>query len=164
MTENSGFVAVKTSEIASIDELLPLIEDYQRFYGVEPNHEHNKAFFTSLLDSKDQGMMLEAKFLTGSIIVGYACLHWRLDTVSARSVVCLHDLYVSPEHRRKRVGDALLKAAAANAYLRGAEALVWTTAPDNTGAQALYDSAGATRSSWIEYELSLESPSKYLWQ
>ncbi|MBJ7262087.1 MAG: GNAT family N-acetyltransferase, partial [Acidimicrobiia bacterium] len=92
------------------------------------------------------------------------CLHWRLDTVSARSVVCLHDLYVSPEHRRKRVGDALLKAAAANAYLRGAEALVWTTAPDNTGAQALYDSAGATRSSWIEYELSLESPSKYLWQ
>ena len=39
MTENSGFVAVKTSEIASIDELLPLIEDYQRFYGVEPNHE-----------------------------------------------------------------------------------------------------------------------------
>lgn len=157
MTENSGLVIVKNSGASSLNELLPLIEDYQRFYKVEPNREHNKTFFAQLLNSQDQGMVLEAKFLTGSIIIGYACLHWRLDTVSARSVVCLHDLYVSPEHRRKRVGDTLLKAAVTHARLRGSGTLVWTTAPDNTGAQALYDSTGATRSSWIEYEIELAS-------
>jgi hypothetical protein len=32
---------------------------------------------------------------------------------------------------------------------------VWSTAPDNTTAQRLYDRTGATRSSWYEYELEV---------
>jgi GNAT superfamily N-acetyltransferase len=89
------------------------------------------------------------------VLVGFACLHWRLDTVEAREVVCLHDLYVVPEQRSSGAGRALLDAAADVARRRGAPALVWSTAPDNVTAQRLYDRTGATRSKWFEYDLSL---------
>ncbi|MGB3232885.1 MAG: hypothetical protein WA944_01780 [Mycobacterium sp.] len=36
---------------------------------------------------------------------------------------------------------------------RGAEKLVWETAPDNEAAQRLYDGIGAEKSTWLTYEL-----------
>ena len=36
---------------------------------------------------------------------------------------------------------------------RGAEKLVWETAPDNATAQRLYDGIGASKSTWLSYEL-----------
>ena len=50
---------------------------------------------------------------------------------------------------------ALIEASAAIALERGAHRLEWATAPDNERAQRLYDSTGAVRSTWIEYELEL---------
>jgi GNAT superfamily N-acetyltransferase len=146
-------------EIARIDaraleHALPLIADYQRFYGVEPDGARNAAFFRRFVDSDDQGTLLGARDAGGSLL-GVACLHWRLDTVEAREVVCLHDLYVVPEARGTGAGRALLEAAAAVARARGAPSLVWSTAPDNTTAQRLYDATGATRSEWFEYDLSV---------
>ena len=38
---------------------------------------------------------------------------------------------------------------------RGSPILEWSTAPDNATAQRLYDSTGAERSTWIEYQLGL---------
>jgi GNAT superfamily N-acetyltransferase len=87
--------------------------------------------------------------------VGFACVHWRLDTVVAREVACLHDLYVVPDARGRGAGRALLEAAADVARARMVGTLVWSTTPDNAVAQRLYDATGARRSSWYEYELSL---------
>ena len=39
--------------------------------------------------------------------------------------------------------------------MRGANRLVWGTLPTNEAANRLYDSTGAKRSEWIEYELEL---------
>jgi hypothetical protein len=36
---------------------------------------------------------------------------------------------------------------------RGAQKLVWETAPDNDTAQRLYDSTGAESSTWMAYEI-----------
>lgn len=143
-------------EVVPIDEghvaeVLPLIAAYQRFYEVEPDDGRNEAFFRRFLASDAPGALLGA-FEQGQL-VGYACLHWRLDTVMAHEVVCLHDLYVIPEQRGTGAGRALLEAASRIAGERGAAALVWSTAPDNEVAQRLYDRTGATRSTWYEYEL-----------
>jgi len=137
------------------EELLPLIAAYQRFYEVEPHEARNAAFFRRFLDSEVDGVLLGARLEGSGSLVGYTCLHWRLDTVTAREVVCLHDLYAVPEVRGSGVGRALLEASADVARSRGAAALVWSTAPDNTTAQRLYDATGAHRSDWVEYELSL---------
>lgn len=139
---------------SELSDALPLISAYQRFYEVESDDDRNAVFFRRFTESDDEGTLLGARDADG-VLVGYACLHWRLDTVAAREVVCLHDLFVVPVVRGTGAGRALLEAAADVARDRGAEALVWSTAPDNSTAQRLYDATGATRSSWYEYELPI---------
>ena len=145
-------------------EVLPLIAAYQRFYEVEPDEARNASFFRRFLDADASppgpsgdppGVLLGARVDGSGPLVGYACLHWRLDSVTAKEVVCLHDLYVVPEVRGTGVGRALLESAADVARARGAASLVWSTAPDNATAQRLYDATGVARSTWVEYELSL---------
>ena len=133
------------------DDVLPLIADYQRFYEVEPDDARNDLYFRQFVAPSEVGLLLGAR--VDGALVGYACLHWRSDTVEARDVVCLHDLYVAPATRGTGAGRALLEAAATVARERGAGSLVWSTAPDNTTAQRLYDRTGAARSTWYEYDL-----------
>jgi len=133
-------------------EILPLVAAYQHFYDVEPDETRNAAFFRRFVESDDDGELLGARAADGALI-GYACLHWRLDSVEARDVVCLHDLYVVPERRGTGAGRALLEASAEVARSRGAPSLVWSTAPGNVTAQRLYDRTGASRSEWLEYDL-----------
>ena len=92
-------------------DALPLISAYQRFYEVEPDDDRNAVFFRRFTESDDDGMLLGARD-EGGVLVGYVCLHWRLDTVVAREVVCLHDLFVVPAVRGTGAGRALLEAAA----------------------------------------------------
>jgi GNAT superfamily N-acetyltransferase len=138
-----------------LSEVLPLVAAYQRFYETVPDDERNAAFFARFVESDADGVLLGARDRADGPLLGFACLHWRLDTVAATEVVCLHDLYVVPEARGTGAGRALLVAAADEARERGAAALVWSTAPDNTTAQRLYDRTDATRSSWYEYELPI---------
>ena len=92
-------------QAAGYDEVLPLIAAYQRFYEVEPDTGRNAAFFRRFIETDDHGALLGARGADG-LLIGYACLHWRLDSVEAREVVCLHDLYVVPEQRSTgAVGD-----------------------------------------------------------
>lgn len=140
---------------AAFDEVLPLIAAYQRFYEATPSDDRNAAFFRRFVDSDEEGALLGVRTEPEGPLVGFACLHWRLDTVLARKVVCLHDLFVAPAARKTGAGRALLEAAADVGRACGAAALVWSTAPGNVPAQALYDTTGASRSTWYDYELAL---------
>lgn len=146
-------MAIAPITLDDYDDVLPLIADYQRFYEVEPDDVRNDLYFRQFVAPSDVGLLLGAR--VDGALVGYACLHWRSDTVEARDVVCLHDLFVAPAARGTGAGRALLAAAAGVARARGAPSLVWSTAPDNVMAQRLYDRTGASRSSWYEYDLVL---------
>ena len=50
-------------------------------------------------------------------------------------------------------GTPLIEACRGASRKRGAAKLVWETAPDNKVAQRLYDSIGASASTWRTYEL-----------
>ncbi|MBA3328281.1 MAG: GNAT family N-acetyltransferase [Solirubrobacterales bacterium] len=137
------------------DELaagLALIADYQRFYGVaQPDEARNAAFFARFVAPSDAGELLGA--FAGGALIGYACLYWTFSSVSATDVVLLNDLYVLPEQRGDRVGEALIAATVAVARDRGAARVRWWTAIDNRRAQRLYERTGAERSAWFEYEI-----------
>jgi len=136
------------------ERLLPLIAAYQRFYGVEEiDDERNRAFFSRFVDPSDDGMLLGA--WREDELVGYACLYWHFTSLVPAETVLMNDLYVDRKTRGKGVGRALIEASAGVARERGAHHLEWATAPDNQTAQHLYDSTGAERSEWIEYELGL---------
>jgi len=136
------------------ERLLPLIAAYQRFYEVEEiDEERNRSFFRRFLAPSDDGLLLGAR--REGELLGYACLYWHFSSLAAAESVLMNDLFVDAEARGEGVGRALIEASAAVARERGAICLEWATAPNNTRAQALYDSTGAERSEWIEYELGL---------
>jgi ribosomal protein S18 acetylase RimI-like enzyme len=139
---------------ADYEELLPLIAAYQRFYEVEdPSTERNREFFRRFLAPSDDGLLLGAR--AEGRFLGYACLYWHFSSTQAVETVLMNDLYVDAEARGRGVGRALIEASAAVARERGAAHLQWSTAPDNTTAQRLYDSTDAERSEWYEYELGI---------
>jgi GNAT superfamily N-acetyltransferase len=139
---------------SQLETLLPMIAAYQRFYAVEEiDDERNRTFFRRFLDPSDDGLLLGA--WDGERLVGYACLYWHFTSLVPAETVLMNDLYVDAQARGEGVGRALIEASANVARERGAHRLEWATAPSNTTAQRLYDSTGAERSTWIEYELSL---------
>jgi len=141
-----------------MDALLPLIAAYQRFYEVEEiDNERNRAFFSRFLAPSDDGLLLGA-WRDGELL-GYACLYWTFTSLVPAEIVLMNDLYVIPAARGQGVGRTLIEASAIVARERGAHHLQWVTAPDNTTAQRLYDTTGASREPSIEYELELGSPS-----
>jgi GNAT superfamily N-acetyltransferase len=140
-------------EAAEFERLLPLIAAYQRFYKADIDEERNRAFFRRFLAPSEDGMLLGAR--DGGEIVGYACLYWHFSSTQAVETVLMSDLFVSEAVRGRGVGRALIEASAVVARERGAAHLEWSTAPDNLTAQRLYDSTGAERSEWVEYELGL---------
>jgi GNAT superfamily N-acetyltransferase len=150
----------KEIEIAAVtpaeyEELQPLIVAYQRFYEVEEiDEERNRAFFRRFLAPSEDGMLLGAR-VGGGPLLGYACLYWHFGSLQAAETVLLNDLYVDEAARGGGLGRALIEATADVARERGAHHVEWVTEPDNLTAQRLYDSTGAERSEWIEYELDL---------
>jgi GNAT superfamily N-acetyltransferase len=141
-------------EDAEYERLLPLIAAYQRFYeATDIDEERNRAFFRRFLAPSEEGMLLGARL--GGVLAGYACLYWHFSSTRAVETVLMNDLFVGEAARGRGVGRALIEASAAVARERGSPHLEWSTAPDNLTAQRLYDSTGAKRSTWVEYELGL---------
>ncbi len=147
-------VEIAPVSAAEFERLLPLIAAYQRFYEVEDvDSERNRSFFRRFLAPSDDGLLLGAR--DGGELLGYACLYWTFTSLIPAETALMNDLFVSEAARGRGVGRALIEASAAVARERGAAQLEWATAPDNLTAQRLYDSTGAERSEWVEYELEL---------
>jgi GNAT superfamily N-acetyltransferase len=150
----SDEIQIAPVEAAEFEPLLPLIAAYQRFYEVaEIDEERNRAFFRRFLAPSEDGMLLGAR--EGDELVGYACLYWHFSSTKATETVLMNDLFVTDGARGRGIGRTLIEASATIARERSAAHLEWATAPDNLTAQRLYDSTGAQRSEWIEYELEL---------
>jgi GNAT superfamily N-acetyltransferase len=144
---------IRPVEPEGLEELLPLIAAYQRFYEVDdPDDGRNREFFRRFLAPSDDGLILGAYDSAGKLL-GYACLYWFFSSLRPSEAVLLNDLFVAAEARGRGIGRALIEASLAVARERGASHLEWSTAPDNRTAQALYDSTGAERSEWLSYEL-----------
>jgi GNAT superfamily N-acetyltransferase len=137
------------------DDVLALIADYQRFYGVDtPDPQRNREFFARFLGKSEAGCILGAR--SGGRLVGYACLYFSPSSVDAMDIVILNDLYVVPDARGAAVGRRLIEATTAVARSRHVERVRWSTAIDNRRAQRLYEQMGAQRSTWFEYEVVVE--------
>jgi GNAT superfamily N-acetyltransferase len=137
------------------EALLPMISAYQDFYEAQGVPvERNREFFGRFLSPSDEGMLIGA--WRDEEMVGYTCLYWHFSSTKAVETVLMNDLYVDAPARGQGVGRALIEAAAAVARERGCPVLEWTTEPGNVIAQRLYNSTGAGKSTWIEYELQVD--------
>jgi GNAT superfamily N-acetyltransferase len=137
-----------------LPELLPLMRAYCDFYDVAPSDERLLALARALIaDPAREGIQLIAR--EGGRAVGFATLFWTWSTLSASRIGVMNDLFVSPEARGGRVGEALIEACRERCTHHGATSLQWQTAKTNERAQRLYDRIGGTRSEWLDYSLDV---------
>ncbi len=136
----------------SFAELEPLFIAYQRFYEVEDiDEERNRKFFSRFIGSNHSGWLLGG--WQGDEVVGFGCFYRHKSSLSATTTILMNDLYVVEGARGEGIGRSLIEAGLGLARDAGASCLEWSTAPDNHRAQALYDSTGAEKTTWITYEL-----------
>jgi GNAT superfamily N-acetyltransferase len=134
------------------EAVLPLMADYQRFYGNDtPDDARNRSFFARFVGPNEEGRILAAR--RRGEIVGYACCAFAKSSIEPEDIVIMDDLYVVPGARGGGVGRRLIEATVALARERHVLRVRWSTALDNRRAQRLYEQMGAERSTWFEYEI-----------
>ena len=144
-------LSITTVTASDFGELLPMLRAYCDFYEVDPPDNRLLALATALIDNPDEGLQLIAR--NDGTPTGFATIYWSWQTLYAARVGVLNDLYVNAAARGSGTGRKLIEWGLELCRERGAEKLVWETAPDNATAQRLYDGIGAAKSTWLSYEL-----------
>ncbi|SRX82799.1 GNAT family N-acetyltransferase [Mycolicibacterium parafortuitum] len=139
---------------ADLGELAPMMRAYCEFYEVDPPDEDLAAMARALIAEPAEGLQLIAR-AADTTPLGFATIFWTWQTLYAARVGVLNDLYVVPASRGTGTGRALIEHGLRVCRERGAQRLVWETAPDNTTAQRLYDGIGAEKSTWLTCELAV---------
>lgn len=140
-----------------VHDLLPLLRGYADFYGARPSDDALLAMSRALVqDSARDGVQLLARRASDREMAGFATVLWTWSTLSGARIGVMNDLFVRPESRGRGLGRMLLEACVQLCEQRGDIAsLRWQTAPDNSTAQRLYDSVGARRSRWLDFDLDI---------
>ena len=94
---------------------------------------------------------LIAKGLTGDLL-GFTHYRPMPSPLRGADIGFLDDLFVLPEARGTRLGEALIQAVVEEAKRRGWPAVRWITAEDNARARRLYDRV-AMKTQWVTYEI-----------
>lgn len=146
-------MAVESVTAGNFDAVLPLIADYQRFYGQEPDPARIHAFFGQFVGG-DHPLGVQFLARQGERLVGFATLYFLPSSLSARTYCVLNDLYTIPEARGQGVARTLIEHCRKAARRRGFSSLEWQTQKENSTAQRLYDRLGAEKTEWFTYSLS----------
>jgi GNAT superfamily N-acetyltransferase len=159
-TTDSGSMAASAGTITivapgDLGELLPLMRAYCDFYEVHPGDAGLEELSRALMaDPGREGLQLLARD-GGGAAVGFATLYWSWSTARAARLGIMNDLFVAERARGGGFADRLILECAEQCRLRGARALEWETALDNTRAQAVYDRLGGARERWLSYSLEI---------
>jgi GNAT superfamily N-acetyltransferase len=146
-------LAIAPATHDDLDDVVPLLADYQRFYaGRARDDGHNRAFLSRFVAPSADGLLLIARD-GGGRAVGFANLYWTFSSVAAEEHALMNDLFVAEEARGRDVGHALIEAAGRAAREHGHARMSWQTALDNRRAQRLYERFDGERSAWFEYEI-----------
>lgn len=139
-------------DLALLGKILPLIAQYQAFYGFTVPPERNRKFFTQLIENPEEGIQFGA-FDSQGAAQGFCTLFFPLSSLSAQRYCLLNDLFTIETARGKGVGRSLIQKARDQALTRGFEGLEWMTKQSNLQAQLLYNKLGAGKSEWLYYHL-----------
>ena len=126
---------------------------YGEFYQVPMTHEGLSKVWTRLHDSSHEmeGLVYEK---TGRI-VGLAHFRRMPNPLRACDIGFLDDLFVDPDERGQRLGEALIEELVKIAKSKGWPKIRWITADDNYRARTLYDRV-AQKTMWNTYEIVVE--------
>jgi ribosomal protein S18 acetylase RimI-like enzyme len=133
-------ISIEKVEISQVNDVVALFDGYRVFYGQPSNITAAEAFLTARLNNNESVIYLARD--EANTPVGFTQLFPSFSSVSVQHSWILNDLFVSPDHRKKGTGKALLTAAKEFSVKTKAKGILLETAMDNVNAQALYESQG----------------------
>jgi GNAT superfamily N-acetyltransferase len=146
----SGY-SIRRAKLTDRDRLEPLVRAYIDFYKEpQPGAERLEQLLWVLAKRPRVGVQFVAE--KDGELHGFATVYLTWDTVSARQVAIMNDLFVAPDDRDIGLGRALIKRCHEFALQNDCAVLQWVTADDNSTAQALYDKL-AQRTTWVTYSM-----------
>jgi GNAT superfamily N-acetyltransferase len=125
-----------------LGQIVPLFDAYRQFYEQPSDTQGARRFLHDRLVNGESVIFLA---LLDGEAAGFIQLYPSFSSVSMKRRWILNDLFVTPEARRKGVGEAMLERARLYAVETGAKGLMLETAVDNIPAQRLYESLGWQR-------------------
>ncbi|WP_308364695.1 MULTISPECIES: GNAT family N-acetyltransferase [unclassified Microbulbifer] len=134
----------------NLEDVLPLIRQYQEFYKVEDICDmRNRVFFSRFGEQSRDGCQFA--YRQAGKLVAFATVYFTYTSTIAAKVGVLNDLFTLPDFQNRGIGRELIEHCRHYAANRGAARLQWMTASDNLHAQSLYDSMSTGKSSWYFY-------------
>jgi GNAT superfamily N-acetyltransferase len=134
----------------NLNEVLPLIRQYQEFYkAADISDSLNKEFFSQFGESNPSGCQF--LYRHNNSVVGFATVYFSYSSTLPAKVAVLNDLFTVPEMRGRGIGRKLIEHCRKFAAEKDAARLQWLTAPGNKQAQSLYESIDTGKSTWLLY-------------
>lgn len=130
-----------------------LYKSYAAFYGVAQTEDMRDRVWEWLMDPAHEvdGLVAEVD----GVLVGLAHFRPFARPLAAGVGGYLDDLFVNPDARGAKVGEALISGVQDEGRKRGWGVVRWITADDNYRARGLYDQV-ATRTGWVTYDLNVD--------
>jgi GNAT superfamily N-acetyltransferase len=130
---------VRPLTAADVAPFAPLFGAHLDFYGVARSPAAETRFLEARLSATDSIGL--GAFVDGKMVSFALCNHI-CNSLRLAPTWILHDLLVSPEHRRQGIAEALIEAVHTRAKTAGACEVALSTAHHNKTAQALYGKLG----------------------
>lgn len=134
---------IKQINLSEAPLVTGLFNLYRIFYKQPDNMALAESFITERLSKNESIIFVALETENGQQTpVGFTQLYPKYSSVSAQKNWILNDLYVDSGHRKKGIGEALIKAAKHFAQSDGSVYVQLETAVDNYTAQRLYEAVG----------------------
>ncbi|MBO9578467.1 MAG: GNAT family N-acetyltransferase [Microbacteriaceae bacterium] len=135
------------------EEWLGLWRGYTRFYETDVPAEVTAATFERITGPGEELHGAIARDADGTAV---GLVHWLTHpaTWTTTDYCYLEDLFVSPDARGGRIGEALIAHVRDWASEHGSSKVYWLTAETNATARRLYDRVAA-HSGFVQYQIAL---------
>ena len=146
------FEPAKSADLPRLVELLGILFESEAEFSANP--EKQRAALQALLADPGRGRIFVAR--DGRQVVAMASLLYTVSTAEGGKAAIFEDLVVAPEHRKRGIGEALLRHVVAEARKEGVLRITLLTDMQNERAQAMYRRAGFVGSPMKPMRLKLK--------
>ena len=146
------FELAKPSDVPRLVQLLGILFESEAEFS--PDSEKQRAALQAIEADPAKGRIYVAR--EGREVVAMASLLYTISTAEGGKAAWFEDLVTAPEHRKRGIGEALLKHVVAQARAEGVLRITLLTDMQNERAQAMYRRVGFVGSPMKPMRLKLK--------